>query len=198
MVSANLVVQYFFAWVHHHLGAVHPYYPDLKPLRENPTTSWRPSELPVWEGPEDYDLGSFNAPKHHRWLPLPPGTVTDNTPVVQATYQGGPGWDNWMVAAQQHYSFLENLEKGELWRYAFDKWDTAYDRVSINLMAIMGDDILAMSPMPKDDEEYITTIFSKNNKRRKPPLFIDPAPEPHESSYLSPRFSIRLEAFDRS
>ncbi|KAL9098546.1 MAG: hypothetical protein Q9187_009640, partial [Circinaria calcarea] len=65
----------------------------------------------------------------------------------------------------QHYSFLENLEKDELWRYAFDIWDIKYERLSINLIAIAGDDIVAMSPMPRDDEEFITMKYSKQTGR---------------------------------
>lgn len=47
-------------------------------------------------------------------------------------------------------------------------WDVHYDRLSINLIAIMGDDVIEMGPMPKDDEELITTIYSKQTGRRKP------------------------------
>ena len=80
---------------------------------------------------------------------------------------GGSSWDNWTVGAQQHYSFLENLEKNELWRYAFDMWDVHYDRLSINLMAILGDEVIAMGPMPRDDEEFITEIYSKSTGKRE-------------------------------
>ena len=72
-----------------------------------------------------------------------------------------------MVAAQQHYSFLENLEKDQLSRYAFDTWDAQYDRVSINLMTMTGDD-LGDIDMGKysADEGYITMECSKQTKRR--------------------------------
>ena len=46
-------------------------------------------------------------------------------------------------------------------------WDVHYDRLSINLIAIMGDDVIEMGPMPRDDEELITTIYSKKTGRRK-------------------------------
>ena len=169
-MSANLVVQFAFAWIHYHLGAIHPYLPELQPLHTYPTMSWRKSELPYWLGPDDWSIANFTAPpEKHRWLPLAPGTGnTDITPIAETKYmRGGAGWDNWMVGAQQHYSFLENLEKGELWRYAYDMWDVQYDRLSINFMAIMGDDIVAMSPMPRDDEELITEIYSKQTGRRE-------------------------------
>ncbi|MCJ1309322.1 hypothetical protein MMC25_002981 [Agyrium rufum] len=165
VVSANTVVQYFFAWVHHHMGAIHPYLPALDALPDTPKKSWRASELPTWEGPNDYNLTAFEAPAHHRWLPLPPGSNTDRTPIAEAQYGGGAGHEDWMVGAQQHYSFLENLEKKELWRYAFDLWDAQYQRVSINLIAIMGDDVLEMSPMPRDDELFMTVDYPKKTGR---------------------------------
>ena len=170
IVSANLVVQFAFAWIHYHLGAIHPYLPELDPYTsKKPTSSWRKSELPFWVGPEDYNVTNYTDPAYHRWLPLAPGTgSTDSTPIAQTKYMvGGSGWDDWKVGVQQHYSFLENLEKGELWRYVFDMWDVQYDRLSINFMAIMGDDIVAMSPMPKDDEELITQKYSKKTGRRE-------------------------------
>ena len=75
-----------------------------------------------------------------------------------------------MVAAQQHMSFLQNLEKDELWRYDFEMWDVIHDRLSINLMAISGDDVIAMGPMPKDDEEMITVTYSKKTGKRESTL----------------------------
>ena len=172
IVSANLVVQFSFAWVHLHLGAIHPYLPELTPLKgKRPTTSWRKSELPYWSGPEDFDVANFTSAKRHRWLPLAPGTgKLDHTPITSIFYGNpdpNPGHTNWQVGVQQHYSFLENLEKDELWRYAFDTWDVKYDRLSINLIAITGDDVVAMSPMPRDDEALITMEYSKQTGRRK-------------------------------
>lgn len=51
-------------------------------------------------------------------------------------------------------------------------WDVHYDRLSINLMAILGDDVIDMGPMPKDDEELITQIYSKRTGKRKFPSFV--------------------------
>ena len=77
-----------------------------------------------------------------------------------------------MVAAQQHMSFLQHLEKDELWRYDFEMWDVIHDRLSINLMVISGDedDVIAMGPMPKDDEEMITVTYSKKTGKRESAL----------------------------
>ena len=124
----------------------------------------------------DFNITNFEVPDHHRWLPIAPGTGgNEKTPVADIKYMvGGIGWEEWTVGAQQHYSFLENLEKNELWRYAFDMWDVHYDRFSINLMAIMGDDVIAMGPMPRDDEELITEIYSKQTGRRKSRPFETP------------------------
>lgn len=65
-----------------------------------------------------------------------------------------------MVLAQQHYSFLENLEKDELWRHALDTWDAQYNRASINLMAMTGDDLVDMG-IYSADEGYIGMEYSK-------------------------------------
>ena len=170
MVSANLVVQFATSWTQYHLTAIHPYLPDLFPPNAS-TTTWRVSELPYWTGPEDFNFDTFAAQKGHRWLPLPSGSPRlDETPMARSEYGYGPGtsgWLTWMAAAQQHYSFFENLEKGELWKYAFDTWDAQYDRVSINLMAMTGDDLVDME-MEKHaaDEGWITMEYSKQTKRR--------------------------------
>ncbi|MCJ1379589.1 hypothetical protein MMC17_002691 [Xylographa soralifera] len=168
VVSANLVVQFALTWLHYHLGALHPYLPELTHRKSyTPTTSWRTSELPYWDGPADFNMTNFEIPDHHRWLPLAPGAEDiEKTPIADIKYGiGGIGWEEWTVGAQQHYSFLENLEKDELWRYEFEMWDIHYDRLSINLIAIMGDDVIAMGPMPRDDEELITQIYSKQTGR---------------------------------
>ena len=70
-------------------------------------------------------------------------------------------WGNWAVVAQEHYSFLDNLERGELDRYHFDNWDYHYERLSINLIAIWGDDIVNNRPIPSDDEKWLTMDLSK-------------------------------------
>ncbi|MCJ1369199.1 hypothetical protein MMC20_000408 [Loxospora ochrophaea] len=170
LVSGNIVIQPAFSWVHHHFGAIHPYLPEITAsgtdLDGNITITWRTSELPFWMGPPDFDIENFPAPRGHRWLPLPDGTVNDQTPIWASTYEAfGASLKNWAIGAQQHYSFLENLEKGELWRYKFDTWDFLYDRFSINLFAISGDDIVAMGPLPEDDEEFLTQIFAKKTGR---------------------------------
>lgn len=169
MVSANLVVQHALSWVHQHTTAIHPYLPDLSPT-SNITASWRVSDLPYWTGPDNVSLTDFTVEKGHRWLPLQPGSPwLDNTPMDRSEYMNADsGWNNWMVGAQQHYSFLQNLEERELWRYAFDTWDAEYNRVGINLITMTGDDLVDMDMSKYDvDEWYITMKYSKQTKRRE-------------------------------
>ena len=170
IVSANAVNQPAFSWVHWHLGAVHPYLPELSAPKGFTSPSWRASELPQWNDSASFNRREWFSPpyKNHRWLPLGPKAPLDGTPITTATYDKvGPGWDNWAVAAQQHYSFLENLEKNELWRYNFDTWDFEYERLSINMIAIWGDDVVDNIPFPKDDEQYVTRILPRKLGRRE-------------------------------
>ncbi|KAI9804742.1 MAG: hypothetical protein M1825_001110 [Sarcosagium campestre] len=173
-VSANSINNPALSWVHWHLGAIRPYLPEMKPPDEsraddldwNRRKSWRASELPTWQGPDDHFIdfkSDFPAPFNgHRWLPLRKTTNDDNTPVNVDTYdKAGPGWNFWTIAAQELYSFLENLENDELYRYKFDVWDYKYDRLSINLIAIMGKDVIANRPFPSDDEQYLTVELPK-------------------------------------
>ena len=83
--------------------------------------------------------------------------------------QSGPGLKSWTVLAQQHYSFLEALEEGEeaISKYHFDTWDYQYYRVSINMVAIWGDDVVNNRPIPDDDEEFLTVTLPKRLGRRR-------------------------------
>jgi len=97
--------------------------------------SWRASELPQWVGPSSFSFsGNDPAPfDGHRWLPLSKETEILRTPVKDATFDAfGPSWHSWALAAQTHCSFLEHVEKGELWKYKFNIWDYHYTRLSIN------------------------------------------------------------------
>ncbi|MCJ1256202.1 hypothetical protein MMC24_004022 [Lignoscripta atroalba] len=170
LVSGNIVVQPAFAWVHYHMGAIYPYLPEYQPATPEPGappfSTWRPSELPLWNGPDRINFTEWEAPPHHRWLPLPSGVDTDQTPITSVTYDPhGPGLLEWTIAAQQHYSFLENLEKEQLWKYKFESWDFKNERFSINFFAVMGDDIVAMKPLPPDDEAYLTIEYPKKTGR---------------------------------
>lgn len=170
-VSANIVNNFGLSWVHYHMGAVHPYLPDLAPLNGS-TISWRPSELPQWIGPPEWNWTDWQAPERVRFLPVAidqrGSNRNDLTPMATAEYAGA-NWISkrigWLAVAQQHYSFFENLEKQELRRYGFDLWDSIYDRISINLIAIAGDDIVDMMPMPAADEQAIAMDWPRKTGR---------------------------------
>jgi hypothetical protein len=184
IVSANVVNQPALSWVHYHLGAVKPYLPELEPPRANrlntdqsrrPNSTWRPSELPEWEGPEDFKVGTNFAPPFygHRWLPLPSGSTLEHTPISTATYDAySSGWSNWTVAAQEHYSFLENLENDELSKYKFDLWDFHYERLSINMIAVMGDDIVANLPFEDDEADLTIHLPQKLGRGKSSPSLL--------------------------
>ncbi len=170
LVSANGINNPALSWVHYHLGAIHPYLPDFLPPAENLSASWRASELPEWQENALFNRHEwFDAPyENHRWLPLGPDFTLDGTPITTTTYSAaGPGWNNWAIAAQEHYSFLENLEKNELGRYNFGIWDYQYERLSINMIAIWGDDVVDNLPFPRDDEQYLTVDLPKKLGRRE-------------------------------
>jgi hypothetical protein len=190
LVSANAVNQPALAWTHHHLGVVKPYLPELTPIpgpNPRPTYDWRASDLPDWQGPLSFIVpNDFSPPfPYHRWLPARHLNNTDDTPISTATYTlDGTGWSSWTVAAQQHYSFLEHLEKGELWRYRFTMWDYHYDRLSTNFMCIWGDDIIAIKDgMGEDDEGYMTTVATRKLGRRMSPPYSLLTQAPSRSSH---------------
>lgn len=144
---------------------------EISPPAHIPTAAWRTSALPNYDGGQDGPLnfsgnGSTPAPhRGHRWLPVRPAADVDvtSTPASTLTYDPfGPGLRNWAAAAQTHCSFLSHLEKNETDLYRFNMWDVAYARLSINLLAIRGSDIMDVFPFPKmDDEDYLTRVRPK-------------------------------------
>jgi hypothetical protein len=173
-VSANSVNNPALSWIHYGLGVYERYLPELSP--PDPATltpnSWRASQLPRWTGPSDFVMnGSVPAPfPGHRWLPVPPSErdIT-NTPAGALSFNShGPGWTDWSIAAQTHYSFLQHLEESALWRYKFNMWDYQYYRLSVNFIGFWGDDIVDAFPFPgRDDEEYLTVTRPKELGRRE-------------------------------
>ena len=178
LISANTLNQPAQSWVHYHLSADRPYLPEVAPppgfrprtnegsdsYQDQESPSWRASELPQWSGPTEYIIDESTAAPFigHRWLPLASGSEIDRTPISVVEYSlDGPGWHSWVVGAQTHYSFFENLEKDELRRYKYDIWDYHYDRISINFILVTGEDILRVMPMEDDDEGYLTTKATK-------------------------------------
>ena len=195
-VTANIVNSPSLSWLHFHVGAVHSYLPEIKPStahleRNTPLDTWRPSSLPDWHGDKiDFPLGMGTngdgvveqddpgAPPYqgHRWLPL-----RDNknsimrTPISQTEFDAyGNGWKSWAIAAQQHYSLLQNIEAGEMDRYHFgrsaDEHESNYimgdSRMNINFLCIRGDDVVDNFPFPDVDEPALTWVLPQKLQRR--------------------------------
>ncbi|KAL8668161.1 MAG: hypothetical protein Q9202_000139 [Teloschistes flavicans] len=199
-VVANLVNSPETGWLHYHFGAIHSYLPEtVKPPKDTSGESlgpkaWRASALPVWneEGEMSFpvtmdksDDGSVleadnpAAPpfKGHRWLPLPdPEKNIYKTPMAKSEYNAyGPDWKSWALAAQVHYSLLENIEKNQLHLYHYGTsspsssegvWNMAFSRMNINFMAIWGKDVLDNAPFegPDDEHELSVNIPLKLNR----------------------------------
>ena len=170
IIGANVINHARLNWLHYKMNAIRPYLPESTtvPLPEDGSTyHWRASSLPKWSGPKEFNFQNFTVPTPHRWLPTN-ATSLDDTPIVLTRERRqSQGLKNWMVGAQQHYSFLQNLERGELWRYNFTQYDFLYERMSINLICMWGDDIIAARPIPKDVEMHFTETMPKMLKRRK-------------------------------
>ena len=199
-VVANLVNSPETGWLHYHVGAIHAYLPETEPPPSDTDASygpkaWRASALPEWNGdgemsfplgnkPDDGSLlepGTPGAPpfKNHRWLPLPGNdTYLHKTPMSESKYDPyGPDWTSWALAAQVHYSLLENIEKNQLYKYHYGSglddtmegiWNMNYERMNINFMAIWGKDVKDHAPFPEDDDEaYLSQTLTKELKRRK-------------------------------
>jgi hypothetical protein len=178
LVSANIINSPLMGWIHYHAGALHPYLPEYKGIMDPPSPntngfaspptrkSYRYTDYPRWEGPDDWYFDLDQDPPHngHRWLRLHNDTDIHRTPITQIEYDTwGTGLQKWTIVAQEHYSFLENLFDDRLDLYKFDNvWRTDYDRLSINLMSVWADEVLDNLPMDTVDEEWLTTVLPKN------------------------------------
>ncbi|KAL8909112.1 MAG: hypothetical protein Q9207_000446 [Kuettlingeria erythrocarpa] len=200
-VIANLVNSPETGWLHYHFGAIHSYLPELSPPAEKPSAAalgpkaWRASALPTWnetgemsfpvtmDKPDDGTVLEADRPeappfKGHRWLPLPEPRRAQiyKTPMAKSEYNAyGPDWKSWALAAQVHYSLLENIENDQLQLYRYGTsspsssqgvWDTAFGRMNINFMAIWGKDVLDNVPFegPDDEHELSVNIPTKLNR----------------------------------
>ena len=186
-VLVNLINSAALGWIHESIGAMHAYLPERKAPEHAPPESygpkaWRASALPThrlhedlksvdatpfFDTDEDWDGG---APyPNHRWLPVRnQGRSVRFTPVRRAnfdpfSFQLG----HWQIAAQAHYSFLQNLETDSLSKYMHfgnnvtGLWDLLGMRGNANLMAVRSDDILNNVDKfdgfdGKDDEAFMT------------------------------------------
>ena len=173
LVSANIINNPAMSWVHYHLlGAIRPYLPEVIRPENASTKSWRASELPQWreDGTFSHNVKFAPPSPNHRWLPLGPGYTLDGTPIETTTYDAwGPAWNNWAIAAQEHYSFLEHLETEDLEKYHYDLWNYRFARLSINMIAVWGDDIADNVPFDSgaDDEQTLTVDLPRQLGRRE-------------------------------
>jgi hypothetical protein len=184
LVSANVINSPLMGWVHYHMDALHPYLPEITQYEpslfdslESSHSDWRYTTHPNWSGPADYFFGLKQPPPYdgHRWLRMPDDADISRTPVSEIEYKAfGTGLRSWAIAAQEHYSFLENLARGDLDVYKMGSetgqlskpWIADGRRLSINFIAVWSDDILDNLPMTdKDDEEWLTMRLPKALRR---------------------------------
>ncbi|RSL92558.1 hypothetical protein CEP52_013730 [Fusarium oligoseptatum] len=173
VVSANVVNQPLLSWVHWNLGAVRPYLPEVNnegatksfDIKDSMKYDWQVTNLPRWKGPIDFKLDEWDADdKQHRWLPVKHqgDHILDNTPIEMTEYHPmGRGWTEWKIGAQEHYSFLENLEHNSLSQYKFDTWDFQYERMGIQFIAMLGKDINIAKPIESDDENHFSCTMPR-------------------------------------
>lgn len=199
-VSANLVNSPSLSWLHYHMGAIHPYLPETKAPDPSASPSsqvskvWRPSLLPSWEGTDlSFSIGGdgngdAGAPpfQGHRWLPLRDRKNSlMRTPISETEFDAyGNGWKSWAIAAQQHYSLLQNIENNEMDRYYFgrsndttDEYEKIYtmgdSRMNINFLCIWGDDVVENYPFGDVDEPALSWKLPQKLQRRTYPLLKD-------------------------
>ncbi|KPI44199.1 uncharacterized protein AB675_6275 [Cyphellophora attinorum] len=170
VTSANVINSPLMGWVHYHSGAMHPYLPEFDkwepPLLDyGSKISWKYTDYPSWAGPEDYFWDWDQDPPYHghRWLRLTRDGAMRQTPASKIEYDTwGRGLKSWGIAAQEHYSFLENLLDNRLDKYKLNKaWITDYQRLSINFICVYADDVLDNLPMDTVDEEWLTVNLPK-------------------------------------
>lgn len=226
-VVANLINSPETGWLHYRLGALHAYLPETTPPKSDANSTsygskaWRASALPVWNeagemsfplADKSDDNGKVLTPdqpgappfKGHRWLPLPDDEKNIyKTPVDKTEYNAfGNDWKKWAIAAQVHYSFLENLENNQLGKYHFgtgldDKregiWNMNYERMNINFMAIWGKDVVDNVPFEDRDDEHVLSVALPLKLRRRelfflplPPILPPPPPPSLNIFFLTP------------
>ena len=191
-VAANIVNSPLTHWIHYHTEAILPYMPDTSNFNgtTKDPTSWRASDLQRFNGPTNdtwefhdrpkggFPVGSIGGPPSdgHRWLPMDP--TSENlmkTPIAagKAYDPWGKGWTEWTLAAQQHYSLLERLEREETGKYWAGNqegiWNMQYTRYNLNFLAIWGKSVKMMG-VAADDEDALTVTIPKALKR---PCIID-------------------------
>ncbi|GIJ82522.1 hypothetical protein Asppvi_001030 [Aspergillus pseudoviridinutans] len=181
VVSANVINHAALEALHSHSGVALPYLPELlhQPsaavqLPPAADLDWRTSNLPPWTGPKDFRvLKGFASPGNkHRWL-LSDDEQVDRTPISTSMYTtDGPGFTDWTVKAQQHYSFLHHLEMDELHRYKFPKWSNPAD-VSPNLLCFWDADANAVQSNILHGSSYVPFGFVEDANKPTKRTIID-------------------------
>lgn len=190
-VAANIVNSPLTHWLHYHSEAVLPYLPASNWDEASTLSTWRASVLPRWSGEHTerwefvdrpsgrpFHIGEAGGPpsKNHRWLPM--ARTSENlmvTPIAAGRDYNpfGRGWTEWTMAAQQHYSFLDNLEREDLGKYWAGNqegiWNMQYTRYNLNFLAMLGKSVKMME-VGGDDEESLTVTIPKALKR---PCLVD-------------------------
>ncbi|PWI64411.1 hypothetical protein PCL_10479 [Purpureocillium lilacinum] len=145
VVSANIINNPPLGFMHYHMGALHPYFPD----------TGNPVDPPH---------------KNHRWLRVKDGNMMSQTPAAELKYEvWGPSYESWAIAAQMHYSLLENIEDNKLDTYKIGTWDMHGHRIRINFMCFYSDDILDTDvenwPKNRGDEDMVVLDLPKQLNR---------------------------------
>ena len=174
VVSANVINNPPLGFLHYHFGAIHPYFPEVTEPSHVPS-SWQPSRDPYWNGPGDFSWPLEKAPpfQNHRWLRVKDDRMLASTPAAGLKYAvWGDSYSSWAIAAQMHYSLLENIESHALDLYKFGRsWNMDGERIRINFICVYADDILDTDieawPKDKGDEDMIVMELPKQLQRRK-------------------------------
>ncbi|EXK25541.1 hypothetical protein FOMG_17808 [Fusarium oxysporum f. sp. melonis 26406] len=176
VVSGNIINNPPLGFMHFRIGALHPYFPESEQPSHVPYGAdyWKPSRHGFWDGPKNFTLDIEKPPPawpQHRWLSVQEDTMIYQTPINKLKYEvWGSSYQAWSIAAQMHYSLLENIENNALDLYKFEKpWTMYGDRIRINFMCIYADDILDTdpehSPKGRGDEDMIVLDLPKTLRR---------------------------------
>jgi hypothetical protein len=161
IVSASMINSPLMGKVHGDRGAHRPYLPALfQNTSDLVTRPWDFSQYPRWQGPANYSL-SWEEWVDPRvvWLP---STELAATPLAGLEYDSwGNGLTDWKLGYQAALSLLHNIRENTLsayWKGAEEFHLTDGLRLSVNLFAVLSDDILQHLPIDDSDDEHWLTV----------------------------------------
>ncbi|KAH6881112.1 hypothetical protein B0T10DRAFT_411293 [Thelonectria olida] len=194
VVSANIINNPPLGFMHYRMGALHPYLPEID-MPNDISESWEPSQHPFWDGPSDFTWPLDKDPPyhHHRWLRVHDDKMMAQTPAAQLKYEiWDDSYTSWAIAAQMHYSLLENIETDNLDSYKFNKpWNMNGERIRINFMCVYADDILDTDikhwPEDRGDEDMI--VIDLPQKLRRPVVVLGEALGAHFQYSAQPKLA---------